>query len=66
MSNPSSNSSSGLSGVQDIISVDPHADEVKCDGGGGALGHPTVWYSFYKTDRVRCQYCDRIFTKAAH
>ena len=47
----------------EIIEVPAHADEVKCDGGGGALGHPVVWYSFDGTDRVECGYCDRLFLK---
>lgn len=43
--------------------VDQDADEVSCDGGGGALGHPKVWYSFDAMDSVECGYCDRHFTK---
>ncbi|MAF97357.1 MAG: zinc-finger domain-containing protein [Micavibrio sp.] len=49
----------------EIITVDPKADEVKCDGGGGALGHPTVWYSLDGVERVECGYCDRVFVKSA-
>ena len=30
----------------EVIAVDPHADEICCDGGGGPLGHPKVWYTF--------------------
>lgn len=48
----------------DLIAVDPAADEVCCDGGGGALGHPQVWYSFDGTQQVRCSYCDRVFVKS--
>lgn len=47
----------------EVIVVDDHADEVVCDGGGGALGHPKVWYSFDGQDKVECSYCDRIFVK---
>ena len=47
----------------EIITVDADADEVKCDGGGGALGHPVVWYSFAKSDVAECGYCDRQFVK---
>lgn len=47
----------------EIIIVDDSADEVCCDGGGGALGHPVVWYSFAAADRVECMYCDRLFIK---
>lgn len=47
----------------EIIIVDDDADQVSCDGGGGALGHPVVWYSFYGQDFVECGYCDRAFVK---
>lgn len=47
----------------EVIPVDDDADEVSCDGGGGALGHPKVWYSFDGQDRVECGYCDRMFVK---
>jgi len=47
----------------EVIVVDDGADEVACDGGGGALGHPVVWYSFDGHDQVDCGYCDRLFVK---
>lgn len=47
----------------ETIAIVHNADEVSCDGGGGALGHPVVWYSFDGRDRVTCQYCDRLFVK---
>ena len=47
----------------ETILVDDYADEVVCDGGGGALGHPKVWYSFDGQDHVECGYCDRQFVK---
>ncbi len=47
----------------ETIMVDNDADEVSCDGGGGALGHPKVWYSFDGQNEVRCGYCDRLFIK---
>ena len=34
---------------------------VMCDGGGGALGHPRVWYDMGEDDFVECGYCDRRF-----
>lgn len=34
---------------------------VKCDGGGGALGHPVVYYDMGEKTFVECQYCDRRF-----
>lgn len=47
----------------EIIEIPASADEVKCDGGNGALGHPVVWYTFDGRDRVECGYCDRLFLK---
>ena len=47
----------------EIIVVEDSVDGVKCDGGGGALGHPLVWYSFDGADCVECGYCDRVFVK---
>lgn len=47
----------------EVIEVSADADEVSCDGGGGALGHPKVWYTFDGRDRVECGYCDRLFLK---
>lgn len=49
--------------MPEIISVDSHADQVMCDGGGGALGHPVVWYSLAGKASVDCLYCDRRFVK---
>ena len=35
--------------------------KVSCNGGGGALGHPIVWYEMGDDDEVECKYCDRRF-----
>lgn len=40
-----------------IIVTDHH---VSCDG-GGALGHPKVWYELGADNEVTCGYCDRRF-----
>lgn len=47
----------------ETIVVPDSADQVKCDGGGGALGHPLVYYTFDGRDQVDCGYCDRRFVK---
>jgi uncharacterized Zn-finger protein len=49
----------------EVISVPADSDQVKCDGGGGPLGHPTVYYSFDGKQQVECLYCDRVFVKNA-
>jgi len=33
---------------------------VSCDGGGGTLGHPKVYYSL-ENGEAECGYCDRKF-----
>ena len=47
----------------ETITVDDDQEAVGCDGGGGALGHPMVYYSFGSRDWVECQYCGRRFVK---
>ncbi len=49
--------------IPEIIIVPDITDEVICDGGGGALGHPNVWYTFDGKDTAECGYCDRFFVK---
>ncbi len=39
---------------------------VSCDGGGGALGHPKVWYEMGDDGEVECLYCGRVFVNEAH
>ncbi len=39
---------------------------VKCNGGGGALGHPLVYYDMGEDDFVECLYCDRRFVIDPH
>ena len=49
----------------EMIAVAADADQVSCDGGGGPLGHPLVYYTFDGKDTVECGYCDRQFTRKA-
>lgn len=47
--------------VQDPPEIIYVADRrVCCDGGGGALGHPKVYYSL-EDGQVECGYCGRRF-----
>jgi uncharacterized Zn-finger protein len=46
----------------EVISVTSR--KVKCDGGGGALGHPVVYYDMGEENFVECLYCDRRFVLA--
>jgi uncharacterized Zn-finger protein len=45
----------------ETIHVDDH--RVACDGGGGALGHPKVWYEMGDEGKVECLYCGRLYIK---
>lgn len=47
----------------EVIKVDQDSDQVVCDGGGGPLGHPQVWYSFDGKPEASCHYCGRKFIK---
>lgn len=47
----------------EIVEVESGADEIVCDGGGGALGHPAVWYVLGGGGRAECLYCDRVFVR---
>lgn len=38
-----------------------HTRQVSCDGGGGALGHPLVFYDMGQDSSVTCLYCGREF-----
>ena len=39
---------------------------IACDGGGGALGHPKVWYEMGSDGEVECLYCGRVFVQDTH
>lgn len=47
----------------EIIKVSANTDQVMCDGGHPSLGHPMTYYSFDGTNRIECQYCDRVFVR---
>jgi uncharacterized Zn-finger protein len=43
----------------ETIYVNDH--RIACDGGGGALGHPKVWYEMGDEGKVECMYCGRVY-----
>jgi uncharacterized Zn-finger protein len=47
----------------EILLVPADMHQISCNGSGGALGHPRVYYTFDHQDDVTCGYCDRLFTK---
>lgn len=56
-------SKNNLKESSEVIAVDMTIDQVVCDGGGGPLGHPQVWYTFGDRMMVACHYCGRKFVK---
>lgn len=38
---------------------------VRCDGGGGALGHPVVYLNMGDKSQIDCPYCGRRFVLTA-
>ena len=53
-----SNANTTVTPDPEVIYVNTH--RVSCNGGGGALGHPVVWYSL-EDGVAECGYCDRKF-----
>ena len=45
--------------------VETDRNDITCDGGGGALGHPKVALTLGGDDHVDCPYCGRRFVRAA-
>ncbi|MGF1525496.1 MAG: zinc-finger domain-containing protein [Candidatus Competibacterales bacterium] len=50
----------------EIIMVDDRQSSVCCDGGGGPLGHPTVYLPLVGKSFVDCYYCGRRFVKKSY
>jgi len=50
----------------ETIEVDDDAESVSCDGGGGQLGHPTVYFQLGDNGQADCYYCGtRFISKSA-
>ncbi|HYC03900.1 MAG TPA: zinc-finger domain-containing protein [Azospirillaceae bacterium] len=45
--------------MQPLETIHVDEDAVACDGGGGGLGHPTVFLTMTKAGQVDCPYCGR-------
>ena len=48
--------------AEQTISVETAS--VRCDGGGGPLGHPAVYLKFKGQAKIVCPYCSRKFILA--
>ena len=45
--------------------IEVESTRVSCDGGDGALGHPTVYLEMGEENFVDCPYCGRRFVLKA-
>tara|TARA_B100000579_G_C22327979_1_gene619187 strand:- start:245 stop:418 length:174 start_codon:yes stop_codon:yes gene_type:complete len=45
------------------IKVEANVETICCDGGEDSLGHPAVYYSFDKSNKIVCSYCGKIYIK---
>ena len=47
----------------DIEHVEANIETICCDEGEDGLGHPAVYYTFNKEDKIICGYCGKIFIR---
>jgi len=46
--------------------IETSSKRISCDGGGGALGHPKVYFEFKAEEkRITCSYCGQVFERVA-
>ena len=50
---------------REIEHIETEMSVVKCDGGGGVLGHPVIYLNLGEEDKVICPYCRKGFVKDA-
>lgn len=51
--------------TQVLETVEAETAVVRCDGGGGALGHPAVYLNMGDKEAIDCPYCSRRFVRKA-
>lgn len=51
---------------REIKIVNDADEEVSCDGGGGALGHPLIYLPFEGRAWVDCYYCGQRYAKSGY
>ena len=49
--------------MDDAEKVAANIETICCDGGEDSLGHPAVYYSFDKSNKIVCSYCGKIYIK---
>ena len=47
----------------EIVKVDDETETICCDGGQDSLGHPAVYYTFDKSNKITCSYCGKTYIK---
>ena len=47
--------------MEPIETTEVEEPVVRCDGGGGALGHPAVYLNLGDESEIACPYCSRRF-----
>ena len=57
--------------MEPLETIEVTSPVVKCDGGNGPLGHPTVYLNMGEKTQVDCPYCGRLYklkagAKVAH
>ena len=50
--------------MQPVETIVVDENQVGCDGGGGALGHPLVYLTMGPDGKVDCPYCGRRFVQS--
>jgi len=52
---------SGIVATEALETFEADEPVVRCDGGGGALGHPAVYLNMGDKSAIECPYCSRRF-----
>ncbi len=43
--------------------IETKSSVVRCDGGGGPLGHPAIYLNLGKEGKIVCPYCSKCYVK---
>ena len=49
--------------MEEIEKVPANTETICCDGGEDSLGHPAVYYSFDKSNKIVCSYCGKTYIR---
>ena len=48
---------------ENTIEVNQSIETICCDGGEDSLGHPAVYFTFDKQNKIICNYCGKIYIR---